>query len=268
MDGFVKIYRKFTEWEWYQDTNTKVVFLHLLLKASFKDSKFQGGIIKKGEVVTSISRLSNELNMSQQAVRTALKHLEKTEEIHKQSTSKLTIITIRKYSVYQGLNETDQQATNKQLTSDQQATNKQLTTLEECKEIKKVRNKEIYNPPIIPPTANQIIELYNQICISYPRCTKLSDSRKRAVNARLNSGVTLDDFKKAFEKAQSSDFLRGKNSRNWIANFDWMVKDANLAKILDGNYDNKTDRSDNNEPNRSSAGNSSETWNLSGTLEL
>ena len=83
------------------------------------------------------------------------------------------------------------------------------------------------------------MELYNQICVSYPRCTKLSDSRKRAVNARLNSGVTLDDFKQAFEKAQSSDFLRGKNARNWTANFDWMIKDANIAKILDGNYDNK-----------------------------
>ena len=151
MDGFIKIYRKFTEWEWYQDTNTKVVFLHLLLKASFKDSKFQGEIVKKGEVVTSISRLSNELNISQQAVRTAIKHLEKTEEINKRSTSKLTIITIRKYGIYQGLDETNQQANqqanNNQLTSDQQTTNKQLTTLEECKEIKKVRNKEIYNPP-------------------------------------------------------------------------------------------------------------------------
>lgn len=93
--------------------------------------------------------------------------------------------------------------------------------------------------PCSPSLANQVMELYNQICVSYPRCTKLSDSRKRAVNARLNSGVTLGDFKKAFEKAQSSDFLRGKNARDWTANFDWMIKDANIAKILDGNYDNK-----------------------------
>ena len=39
-------------------------------------------------------------------------------------------------------------------------------------------------------------------------------------------------------KAQASDFLRGSNDKNWSADFDWMIADANMAKILDGNYDN------------------------------
>ena len=50
---------------------------------------------------------------------------------------------------------------------------------------------------------------------------------------------TLDDFKEAFNKAESSDFLKGSNNRNWSANFDWLIKDANMAKVLDGNYDNR-----------------------------
>ena len=57
--------------------------------------------------------------------------------------------------------------------------------------------------------------------------------------AEAQQSVGQGDFKQALEKAQSSDFLRGKNARNWTANFDWMIKDANIAKILDGNYDNK-----------------------------
>lgn len=28
-------------------------------------------------------------------------------------------------------------------------------------------------------------------------------------------------------------------NRNWSATFDWMVKDANMAKILDGNYQDR-----------------------------
>ena len=40
-----------------------------------------------------------------------------------------------------------------------------------------------------------------------------------------------------FQKAESSSFLKGKNNRDWVANFDWMIKDSNMAKILDGNYD-------------------------------
>ena len=83
-----------------------------------------------------------------------------------------------------------------------------------------------------------ICELYNSICGSYPRLANLSGARKKAVKARLNFGYTVDDFRKLFEKAEASDFLKGKNDRNWIASFDWLIKDANMAKVLDGNYAN------------------------------
>ena len=43
--------------------------------------------------------------------------------------------------------------------------------------------------------------------------------------------------------AEESDFLKGKNNRDWSADFDWLMKDANLAKVLDGNYrNNKTSK--------------------------
>lgn len=85
---------------------------------------------------------------------------------------------------------------------------------------------------------NRIIEMYNSICISYPRVTTLSDARKRAIRARLKM-YTYDDFKVLFEKAEESTFLKGGNDRNWAANFDWLIKDSNMAKVLDGNYANK-----------------------------
>jgi len=84
----------------------------------------------------------------------------------------------------------------------------------------------------------QIADMYNDTCVSFPRLTTLSDSRKKAIKARLNQH-SIEDIQKVFEKAQASDFLKGANSRNWMANFDWMMKDSNMAKILDGNYDNK-----------------------------
>ena len=84
----------------------------------------------------------------------------------------------------------------------------------------------------------QIQELYNSICKSYPRLTKISEKRKKAINARMKTGYTLDDFQRVFEKAESSDFLKGKNKRDWSATFDWLICDSNMAKVLDGNYDN------------------------------
>lgn len=85
----------------------------------------------------------------------------------------------------------------------------------------------------------EIMRLYNEACLSYPRCRTMSEARKKAIRARFNNGYTLDDFKELFEKAEKSSFLRGGNNNNWAANFDWLIKDANMAKVLDGNYDDK-----------------------------
>lgn len=84
-----------------------------------------------------------------------------------------------------------------------------------------------------------ICEYYNSICGSYPRLAKLSDARKRAIGARLKTGYTVDDFRRLFEMAEDSNFLKGKNDRNWSATFDWLIADKNMAKVLDGNYQNK-----------------------------
>lgn len=86
---------------------------------------------------------------------------------------------------------------------------------------------------------SDIQNLYSSICKSFPKLTKLSDARKKAIKARLNSGYTVDDFKKLFEMSEGSTFLKGKNKRNWRATFDWLIKDANMAKVLDGNYADK-----------------------------
>lgn len=83
----------------------------------------------------------------------------------------------------------------------------------------------------------QIADMYNDTCVSFPHLSKLSESRKKAIRARLNQ-YTVDDFKRMFELAEESDFLKGANGRNWTATFDWMIKDSNMAKILDGNYKN------------------------------
>ncbi|WP_367567780.1 phage replisome organizer N-terminal domain-containing protein [Lacrimispora sp.] len=84
----------------------------------------------------------------------------------------------------------------------------------------------------------QIADMYNNTCVSFPSLVSLSDSRKKAIKARFKT-YSIDDFEKLFLKAEASDFLKGKNDRNWSATFDWLIKDANMAKVLDGNYDNK-----------------------------
>jgi len=91
-----------------------------------------------------------------------------------------------------------------------------------------------------PISYEKVASLYSTICTSYPKLAKLSDARKKAIHARFTSGYELDDFKRLFEMAEESSFLKGKNDRHWHATFDWLIKDTNMAKVLEGNYaDNK-----------------------------
>ena len=83
-----------------------------------------------------------------------------------------------------------------------------------------------------------VVDLYHSICKSYPSVRSLSEARKKAIRARLKT-YSLDDFRTVFENAEASSFLKGKNDRNWSANFDWMIADKNMAKILEGNYADK-----------------------------
>lgn len=86
----------------------------------------------------------------------------------------------------------------------------------------------------------EVQALYNSICKSFPKCTALSEARKKAINARLACGYTIEDFRKLFDLAESSGFLKGGNGRNWRATFDWLIKDSNMAKVLDGNYNDQS----------------------------
>jgi len=81
MEGWIKIHRKMLEWEWYNDNNTKILFLHLLLTANHKDKKWQGKIIKRGQKITSIQHLADETNLTVQQIRTSLNKLKSTGEI-------------------------------------------------------------------------------------------------------------------------------------------------------------------------------------------
>ena len=124
MSGWIKIHRKFLEWEWFNKSEAVHLFMYMLLKANHKDGKWQGIEVKRGQFISSLGNISNATGISIQTIRTILKKLEKTNEIEVKSTSQFTIVTISKYECYQDEND----ETNKPLTNNQQATNKQLTT--------------------------------------------------------------------------------------------------------------------------------------------
>lgn len=162
MDGWVKIFRNLINWEWYDDIYVKVVFLHLIITANYEEKIWHGIHIKRGQVLTSRKHLSEDLKLSEQQVRTALKKLEKTKEITINTTNKYTLVTIENYDFYQERGDkttnsltSNQPATNQQLTSNQPATNHNIRK----KEIKKENKERSINKKNIETEIDQIINL-------------------------------------------------------------------------------------------------------------
>lgn len=100
-NGFIKLHRSMLNWEWYQDINTKVVFLHCLLKANWETGRFQGVEVPRGSFVTSLSQLAKETGLTVKQVRTAINHLKETNEVASKTTSKFSVITINNYDKFQ-----------------------------------------------------------------------------------------------------------------------------------------------------------------------
>ena len=89
--------------------------------------------------------------------------------------------------------------------------------------------------------------MYTSICKSFPNIKTLSAKRKTTIKARWNQYKgDINVFNELFLLAESSDFLKGVNNRNWKADFDWLINENNMAKVLENKYANKKEDSNSN----------------------
>ena len=183
--GWVKLHRQITEWEWYRDHNTLILFIHLLLTANHKDGNWQGKEIKRGEKITSLAHLSEETGLSVRNIRTSLKHLISTSEVTKSTTAKYTLLKLKNYDNYQESDKvSDKQATSKRQGSD----NKQ-----ECKTVKNEKKLIVKenNLDFISPEYLVIVEEWLQY--------------KKEIKDSYKSDMSIGKFYKQLLKLSDND---------------------------------------------------------------
>lgn len=213
--GFIKLYRKFTDWEWYDDINTCRVFIHLLIKANYKDKKWRGIDIKRGQYLTSRNNLIQETGLTEQQIKTSLKRLKSTNEITSQSTNNYTIISITNYDLYQETNQPD----NQQLTSEQPATNQQLTTTKESNNIKKEKKEK--NKDISENSKKEFSDEFILFWNKYPakRGSKKKSQEQYKLARKKTDGDTilngLENYKKYLIET-NTDEKYIKHCERWI----------------------------------------------------
>lgn len=79
--GRIDLHRKILDWEWYSDINTCRLFIHMLLKANWREGKFRGTTVPRGSFVSSLEKLSEETGLTIRELRTAISHLKMTGEL-------------------------------------------------------------------------------------------------------------------------------------------------------------------------------------------
>ena len=104
MEGWITLHRKFLSWEWFDKPEMVQLFIWLLLNANYADTKWQGKVIKRGQILTTTPKIMEALRLTEQQARTCIGRLKSTGEITCKSTNKYTIITICNYDRYQDVN--------------------------------------------------------------------------------------------------------------------------------------------------------------------
>lgn len=127
------------------------------------------------------------------------------------------------------------------------------------------KNADILNPDILNPESNysdsdesqsppvseasgrenvpyaEILEHYKHLCPSLPMPSKLSSDRRTQIKARWCNDLhrNFDELDAFLKSVEASDFLTGRTgARAKPFGIDWIFKQQNFLKIMEGNYAN------------------------------
>ena len=98
---WMKLHYKMLDWEWIDSPDTVALWVNLLLRAKQKTVRNKGVACKRGQIVTSRSRLAKECGLSERKIRTNLNRLISSKQVTVSTTNKTTIITICNFDTYQ-----------------------------------------------------------------------------------------------------------------------------------------------------------------------
>lgn len=213
MQGYIKLHRKMVNWEWYTDINTKTLFIHCLIMANHKPTKWRGYDVGIGEFITSLSKLSTQTGLSIQQVRTSLDKLKSTQDITQYQHSKFTMLKVLNYAMHQGKEELENDISNTISTQNVTTNQHQVNTQDNTKVTTNKNDKNLKNDKNDKKEIKEVVDYLNNVIGTSYRYT--SNKTQSLINARLNEGFTYEDFVTVIDK----------KSNQWIG-------DEKMSKFL------------------------------------
>lgn len=275
-DGWIKLHRKMREWQHYQRPSIRLVFEELLFCANTKAGWFHGIKVKRGETMASVSTIEEYTGFSRKTVIKALAMLEESGEIRREKYGNYTKTIICKFDHYQGDNKKQSggnitpPSTPPSTPIDTPPTPPPSTPEQELKKDKKEKNNIDANASSSGAAAHDpdfssqesvdfvgLMKFFNRTMDEagaiIHRCKSCDGNRREFVRARIREHG-LDAVYEMITKASQSDFLNGKSRSGWVADFTWLFRPSNFQKVLEGNYDNRTNNYNETNNHKSSVG--------------
>lgn len=277
-NGWIKISRNITShWLW-QDAARLKWWLDLLFMAAWEDKEIMHDTHKftlhRGQMITSVAFLAKRWDISNP---TCLKFLQlltesgmiKREKLHRQTS----VLTICNYEMFQNQEVKKEAKTLDSIIggNSDETLDSIVDSISNCKPnnctptqeqplysivdstvdstlYRNIRNKEYKedssiesNQDLTRIDTNDFLNFFNaemdKAKAIIPRLSTMTPQRERFLAARVRE-AGKEGLAEVVRKAAASNFLNGRNDRGWTADFAWMMRPNNFAKILEGNYDN------------------------------
>lgn len=232
--GFIKLSDDLPNWAWYGDNNTLSVYIRLLIGAVWRETEYQNTTLQRGQIATTLPKIAKENGITERQARTILDRLKATGRVSVKTTSKFSIITLNNYDcAFENVSQSDRQMSGERQTACQSNVRPTLFNTD-------IQNTEEQNTRASGAVSNVLetaVREYNDICKSLePLTGELSYHQGRLVVEAFKElhGVSFAEY---FRRVEGSAFLTGKSSSGFKADFNWLIRPENVAKVLSGKYD-------------------------------
>jgi predicted transcriptional regulator len=97
--------------------------------------------------------------------------------------------------------------------------------------------KEIQN--LEPESFELVLNAYNSVLPELPKAEKVTVSRAKIIKQRIEEDLErrkLEWWKQFFARVREFPWPMGNNPNNWSADFDWLLSEKGMQKILEGAF--------------------------------
>ena len=215
------------EWRWYHNSTMVHLWVNLLISAREEDGWYGMIEVKKGQVITSLSKLSAETGISIRKIRTCLSNLVKSGEIKEMTNNHYRIITIIDYNMYQKVDVVYNKGSHTERgENDKQNYNITTCISEDNKNIcdkltnncqtndKQVSNQEITTDKQVSNVKDSISATYD--CYNLKADRPVTNSVKVGEKEKKEKDPTVMRTKKAGGKTEEEMVQEIKNDQQWL----------------------------------------------------